>query len=71
MTGNDRPLPISPGTPNQHPEASAERILTNLTDLLEELVHYFKYASSAYSPICLRPNGNHLVLAVREFREAL
>ncbi|KAJ6615874.1 alpha/beta-hydrolase [Mycena sp. CBHHK59/15] len=28
----------------------------------EGLVHYFKYASSAYSPVCLRPNGNALVL---------
>ncbi|KAF7375566.1 Lipase-3 domain-containing protein [Mycena sanguinolenta] len=28
----------------------------------DELTHYFKYASSAYSPVCLRPNGNTLVL---------
>ncbi|KAJ7266544.1 alpha/beta-hydrolase [Mycena rebaudengoi] len=32
------------------------------SDTYEELVHYFKYASSAYSPVCLRPNGNTLVL---------
>ncbi|KAK7055883.1 lipase-3 domain-containing protein [Favolaschia claudopus] len=31
-------------------------------DTYEELTHYFKYASSAYSPVCLRPNGNTLVL---------
>ncbi|KAJ7503332.1 alpha/beta-hydrolase [Mycena galericulata] len=31
-------------------------------DTFEELVHYFKYASSAYSPVCMRPNGNTLVL---------
>ncbi|KAF9048791.1 alpha/beta-hydrolase [Panaeolus papilionaceus] len=30
----------------------------------EELFHYFKYASSAYSAICLRPNGNRLVLHI-------
>ncbi|KAJ6477524.1 alpha/beta-hydrolase [Mycena sanguinolenta] len=28
----------------------------------DELTHYFKYASSAYSPVCMRPNGNILVL---------
>ncbi|KAJ7183611.1 alpha/beta-hydrolase [Mycena filopes] len=32
------------------------------TETFDELVHYFKYASSAYSPVCLRPNGNKLVL---------
>ncbi|KAJ7692125.1 alpha/beta-hydrolase [Mycena rosella] len=31
-------------------------------ELFDELYHYFKYASSAYSPVCLRPNGNALVL---------
>ncbi|THU89671.1 alpha/beta-hydrolase [Dendrothele bispora CBS 962.96] len=29
--------------------------------VLEELIHYFKYASSAYTPVCPRPNGAHLV----------
>lgn len=33
-------------------------------ELYEDLVHYFKYASSAYQPICLRPNGNTLVSQV-------
>ncbi|KAJ6492498.1 alpha/beta-hydrolase [Mycena vitilis] len=28
----------------------------------DELVHYFKYSSSAYAPVCVRPNGNVLVL---------
>ncbi|KAJ7616865.1 alpha/beta-hydrolase [Mycena polygramma] len=28
----------------------------------DELVHYFKYSSSAYAPVCMRPNGNTLVL---------
>ncbi|KAJ7189503.1 alpha/beta-hydrolase [Mycena pura] len=32
------------------------------SETFEELVHFFKYASSAYSPVCLRPNGNVLVL---------
>ncbi|KAJ7149814.1 alpha/beta-hydrolase [Mycena crocata] len=32
------------------------------SETFDELVHYFKYASSAYSPVCLRPNGNALVL---------
>jgi len=31
-------------------------------ELYNDLVHYFKYASSAYSFVCLRPNGNTLVL---------
>ncbi|KAF8333871.1 alpha/beta-hydrolase [Amanita rubescens] len=30
-------------------------------ELFHELVHYFKYASSAYVPLCPRPNGKHLV----------
>ncbi|TFK99505.1 alpha/beta-hydrolase [Pterulicium gracile] len=29
--------------------------------LYGDLVFYFQYASSAYSLLCLRPNGNHLV----------
>ncbi|KAF7327305.1 Lipase-3 domain-containing protein [Mycena kentingensis (nom. inval.)] len=32
------------------------------SETFTDLVHYFKYASSAYSPVCLRPNGNVLVL---------
>lgn len=32
--------------------------------LYHDLIFYFKYASSAYSTVCLRPNGNHLVLPV-------
>ncbi|KAF9459039.1 alpha/beta-hydrolase [Collybia nuda] len=31
-------------------------------NVFKDLVHYFKYASSAYSIICPRPNGNTLVL---------
>lgn len=34
-------------------------------ETLAQLVHYFKYASSAYSLVCPRPNGNHLVAPVR------
>lgn len=30
-------------------------------DVYADLVYYFKYASSAYSEICLYPNGNTLV----------
>ncbi|KAF9496685.1 alpha/beta-hydrolase [Pleurotus eryngii] len=30
--------------------------------LYDNLVHYFKYASCAYVPVCPRPNGRHLVL---------
>ncbi|KIJ55296.1 hypothetical protein M422DRAFT_41300 [Sphaerobolus stellatus SS14] len=30
----------------------------------DNLVYYFKYASSAYSPICIRPNGNTLVIYI-------
>ncbi|KAJ7596665.1 alpha/beta-hydrolase [Mycena floridula] len=30
-------------------------------ELYEHLVMYFKYAASAYSVLCPRPNGNHLV----------
>ncbi|KAJ7051985.1 alpha/beta-hydrolase [Mycena amicta] len=43
---------------------SALRILlrSRQTDTFADLLHYFKYASSAYSPVCLRPNGNVLVL---------
>jgi len=33
-------------------------------DLYNDLVYYFKYASSAYTALCLRPNGNHLVIEV-------
>ncbi|KAF4597213.1 hypothetical protein EYR40_007665 [Pleurotus pulmonarius] len=33
--------------------------------LYDNLVHYFKYASCAYVPVCPRPNGRHLVLPVR------
>ncbi|KAF5341593.1 hypothetical protein D9758_014066 [Tetrapyrgos nigripes] len=31
------------------------------SDTLQELIHYFKYASSAYTPVCPRPNRAHLV----------
>jgi hypothetical protein len=33
-------------------------------ETFDDLIHYFKYASSAYSPVCMRPNGNTLVLQV-------
>ncbi|KAF7335481.1 Lipase-3 domain-containing protein [Mycena venus] len=33
-----------------------------MLEAFDELTHYFKYASSAYSPVCMRPNGNTLVL---------
>ncbi|KAJ7052001.1 alpha/beta-hydrolase [Mycena amicta] len=43
---------------------SSLRILlrSRQTDTFADLLHYFKYASSAYSPVCLRPNGNVLLL---------
>jgi hypothetical protein len=62
---NDNPHHISPGK-----HAITRRNALNLTprsgtaELYEDLVHYFKYASSAYQPICLRPNGNTLVSQV-------
>ncbi|KAF9483201.1 alpha/beta-hydrolase [Pholiota conissans] len=31
-------------------------------DLYEDLVYYFKYATSAYNSVCPRPNGNTLVV---------
>ncbi|PFH46768.1 hypothetical protein AMATHDRAFT_77517 [Amanita thiersii Skay4041] len=31
------------------------------SDLFDDLVHYFKFASSAYTLLCLKPNGKHLV----------
>ncbi|KJA25089.1 hypothetical protein HYPSUDRAFT_214138 [Hypholoma sublateritium FD-334 SS-4] len=33
-------------------------------DLYGDLVYYFKYATSAYSPVCPRPNGNSLVIEI-------
>lgn len=38
---------------------------TRHTDTYEDLVHYFKYASSTYIVLCPRPNGNTLVMNVR------
>ena len=38
------------------------------TDLYHDLVHYFKYASSAYILVCPRPNGNSLVMQVDPLR---
>ena len=35
--------------------------------LLQDLIFYFKYASSAYTPICPRPNGQTFVAEVRGF----
>lgn len=35
---------------------------TRHTDTYEDLVHYFKYASSTYIVLCPRPNGNTLVM---------
>ncbi|KAG7090064.1 hypothetical protein E1B28_011681 [Marasmius oreades] len=31
------------------------------TRIFQQLIHYLKYATSAYSPFCLKPNGNSLV----------
>ncbi|SJL17037.1 uncharacterized protein ARMOST_20578 [Armillaria ostoyae] len=33
-------------------------------DILEDLIFYFKYASSAYTPFCPRPNGCNLVTEI-------
>ena len=60
---NDNPHHISPG---EH-AITRQNALTprsGISELYEDLVHYFKYASSAYHPICLRPNGNTLVSQV-------
>lgn len=35
-------------------------------DVYDNLVFYFKYASSAYSDTCAKPNGNTLVTEVRQ-----
>lgn len=35
------------------------------TSLYNDLVYYFKYASSAYSATCAKPNGNTLIEEVR------
>jgi hypothetical protein len=40
-------------------------ITTHHTATYEDLVHYFKYASSAYILLCPRPNGKTLVSNVR------
>jgi len=43
------------------------QVFSSLTsELYHDLVHYFKYASSAYSPVCPRPNGKKLVMPVRD-----
>ena len=60
---NDNPHHISQG---EH-AITRRNVLTprfGTSGLYEDLVHYFKYASSAYQPICLRPNGNALVSQV-------
>ncbi|KAK0207842.1 hypothetical protein DFS33DRAFT_1299536 [Desarmillaria ectypa] len=33
-------------------------------DILQDLIFYFKYASSAYTPFCPRPNGRNLVTEI-------
>ncbi|KAF8907797.1 alpha/beta-hydrolase [Mucidula mucida] len=43
---------MSPEEPEPKPISS---------ELLQDLIHYFKYASSAYAPLCPRPNGKTLV----------
>ncbi len=43
---------------------SQSSLLTIIAELFHELVHYFKYASSAYVPLCPRPNGKYLVSPV-------
>ncbi|CAK5270345.1 unnamed protein product [Mycena citricolor] len=35
--------------------------------IFNDLVHYFKYACSAYIPVCPRPNGQNLVLEFGNF----
>ncbi|KAG9224978.1 hypothetical protein CCMSSC00406_0001871 [Pleurotus cornucopiae] len=50
---------ISPGT---YTSARIPPILIAVPVLYDNLVHYFKYASCAYVPVCPRPNGRHLVL---------
>lgn len=43
---------------------SIQLMMSSSADLYEDLVYYFKYATSAYSPVCPRPNGNSLVIEV-------
>lgn len=47
--------------------AIINQVLSSLTsELYHDLIHYFKYASSAYSPVCPRPNGKKLIMPVRD-----
>ena len=43
---------------------SYKLLMISCAELYENLVYYFKYATSAYSPVCPRPNGNSLVMEV-------
>ncbi|KAF4612786.1 hypothetical protein D9613_011765 [Agrocybe pediades] len=45
-------------------ESTVSLPATITKELYEELVYYFKYASSAYTAFCPKPNGNHLVMAL-------
>ena len=60
---NDNPDHISPGE-HAITRRNALTPRSGPLELYEDLVHYFKYASSAYIPICLKPNGNTLVSKV-------
>ena len=60
---DDNPHHISPGEHAITPR-NALTLRSHTSELYEDLVHYFKYASSAYQPVCLRPNGNTLVSQV-------
>ena len=47
--------------------AIINQVLSSLTsELYHDLIHYFKYASSAYSPVCPQPNGKKLIMPVRD-----
>ncbi|KAJ3927110.1 MAG: alpha/beta-hydrolase [Lentinula lateritia] len=36
-------------------------MISLFSDVFDQLVHYLKYASSAYTPVCPRPNGSMLI----------
>ncbi|KAJ4000028.1 alpha/beta-hydrolase [Lentinula boryana] len=45
-----------------HPQATGPQDMKNISQhIFDQLVHYLKYASSAYTPVCPRPNGSMLI----------
>lgn len=54
------------GSGQSNLKESCRRSYLQRSEIFEQLVFYFKYASSAYTLLCPKPNGNHLVSPVRE-----